>query len=436
MYTSQIHDIITKENREKQERGEDMKSKKWYKLDNIAKFYSFTNNNVPAIFRYSVTLTEEVDKDILKQAVEKTIQEFPSFYCSLKKGIFWYYLEQANKPIIVEEEKVPICDKMYHDGDDLLIRVNYYKKRINLEVSHILSDGRGSLILFKSLIYQYLKIKYKIKGLTSEEKSSSYEKTENSFDKYYSGLKTKKTKQKKIYHYHGRKKKTTTYMEYHISTKKVQELAKKQKVTITTLLIAVLIQSYQQKMHELEKKKSIKIDVPVDLRKYFPSSTSRNFFGLITIIYDNNKSNNLEDIIQSVDNQLKENIKKDQLAIRMNQMIYLEKNIIIRLVPMVIKDLVLRIVDKIVYNSTTSSVSNIGKITVDKKIEPYIEGFNVLTTTKYLQLTTCSYQDDLSIGISSKYISNDIIKNFCHFFSENKIEGIININEEISDEEM
>lgn len=35
-----------------------MKSKKWYKLDNIAKFYSFTNNNVPAIFRYSVTLTE------------------------------------------------------------------------------------------------------------------------------------------------------------------------------------------------------------------------------------------------------------------------------------------------------------------------------------------------------------------------------------------
>ena len=80
-----------------------MKSKKWYKLDNIAKFYSFTNNNVPAIFRYSVTLTEEIEKDILKEAIEKTMQEFPSFNCSLKRGVFWYYLEQSDKQIIVED---------------------------------------------------------------------------------------------------------------------------------------------------------------------------------------------------------------------------------------------------------------------------------------------------------------------------------------------
>lgn len=413
-----------------------MKSKKWYKLDNIAKFYSFTNNNVPAIFRYSVTLTEDVEKGILKEAIEKTMQEFPSFNCSLKRGVFWYYLEQSDKQIIVEEENRPICDKMYHDGDDLLIRVNYYKNRINLEVSHILSDGRGSLILFKSLIYQYLKIKYKIKDLTPEDISSSYEKTENSFDKYYTGPKTRKTPKRKIYHDRGRKKKDTTYMEYHISTKKVQELAKKYQVTITTLLIAVLIQVYQKRMREIDKKKAIKIDVPVDLRSYFPSFTSRNFFGLITVIYDNNQSDDFEAILKSVDNQLKEETTKDQLKIRMNQMIAVEKNVAVRIVPMIVKDFALRIADNVINSSTTSSVSNIGKITVDKKVESYIRNFNVLTTTKYLQLTICSYQDDLSIGISSKYTNNDVIKNFCRFFSENGMEGTININEESNYEEM
>lgn len=214
------------------------------------------------------------------------------------------------------------------------------------------------------------------------------------------------------------------------------ELAKEYKVTLTALLIAVLIQSYQSKMKELDKKKVIKIDVPVDLRTYFPSSTSRNFFSLISIIHQSSENNDFSEMVQQINKQLKKNTTKEQLAIRMNQMIALEKNVIIRAVPIIIKDLALKIADNIINNRATSSVSNIGKITVDKKIEPYIENFNVLTTTKQLQLTVCSYQDDLSIGISSKYLNNDIIKNFCHFFTNHNIEGKININEEEQDEKM
>ena len=120
----------------------------------------------------------------------------------------------------------------------------------------------------------------------------------------------------------------------------------------------------------------------------------------------------------------------------MNQMISLEKNIFIRFVPIIIKDFVLRTIDRIIYSTTTSSLSNIGKITVDKKIEKYIQNFNVLTTTKNQQLTICSYQDDLSIGISTKYINTDIIKNFCNFFQEHNIEGTMNINEVDQDEKM
>lgn len=413
-----------------------MKLKKWYKLDNVATFYSFTSSNVPTIFRYSVTLKDQIEKDILQKAVNETIEEFPNFKCSLKKGFFWYYLEQSDKNIIVEEENSNICEKMYQDGDDLLIRINYFKKRINLEMSHILSDGRGSLILFKHLIYNYLKIKYKITNISFEDLSSSNEKSEDSFKKYYTGPKKTKKKKEKVYVYHGIKKKQITYLEYHISAHKVKQLAKSYQVTVTTLLIAVLIKSYQSKMRELDKNKVIKIDVPVDLRNYFPSSTSRNFFGLISIVYEKNQNDSFDEMVKNINNQLKKNITKEQLIIRMNQMIALEKNIIVRTVPIIIKDIALKIADNIINNKSTSTVSNIGKITVDKKIEPYIENFNVLTTPKQLQLTICSFQDDLSIGISSKYLNNDIIKNFCHFFTQKNIEGVININEEEYDEKM
>ena len=188
-------------------------------------------------------------------------------------------------------------------------------------------------------------------------------------------------------------------------------------------------------MKEREKKKALKIDVPVDLRTIFPSTTSRNFFGLTSIIYDNYNLA-LQDIATKINELLKENTKKDKIQVRMNQMISLEKNIGIRIVPSIIKDIALRITDDIVQNNTTSSVSNIGKIEVNKKLSPYIKNFNVLTSTKYIQMTICSYEDDLSIGMSSRYINNDIIKNFCNILKDNNITGIMNINEEDSYEKM
>lgn len=183
-----------------------MKLNQWYKLDNIGKFYSFTNNTAPIIFRYSVTLTEEIDKEILKKAVEETIKEFPNFSCHLKRGFFWYYLELSDKKITIEEEKIPICDKIYKDSDAFLFRVNYYKTRINLEVSHILSDGRGSLFFFKNIIYRYLKTKENIDDLEIEGLSSMYEKTEDSFEKHYTRPRRKRKITKKFINTQAKRK--------------------------------------------------------------------------------------------------------------------------------------------------------------------------------------------------------------------------------------
>lgn len=416
-----------------------MKRKFWYKLDNVGKFYSFTNKDkIPAVFRYSVTLTEAVDPIVLEQALSDTLGYFPSFNCHLKRGLFWYYLETSDKKAPVSKEDRVICAKIYKNGDDFLFRVNYYKKRINFEVSHILSDGRGSLSFFKCLVYKYLILKYNLLNVDIDSDSSAYEKTEDSFDKYYTKPKFGIPKNmKKIYQYKGKKKKDITFIEYHISANKTLELAHKHNASLTALLVAVLICSYQKQMKEVEYNQTIKIDIPVDLRQFFKSSTSRNFFGLTFVEYKfNSKDYSFSDVIDSVNNQLKENVTLEQLKVRMNQMIFFEKNLLARIMPIFIKDYALSIINVAFASSSTSCISNIGLIKVDKELEKYIENFNVLTTTGTLKLTICSFKDDLSIGFSTKYINNNIIKDFCRFFSENDIFGKININEEYSDDEM
>ena len=413
-----------------------MKERNWYKLDNVGKFYSFTNKNkIPAVFRYSVSLTKEIDEDILQKALDETLKIFPNFNCHLKKGFFWYYLENTNNRINVYKENGKICSKIYKDEDDILIRVNYYKKRINFEVSHILSDGRGSLTFFKCLIYKYLIIKENLLDIEIDGDSSLYEKSEDSFDKNYTKQKPPVTNKRKIYQYKGRRKKDITYIEYHISARDTLELAHRYSTSLTSLIIAVLICSYHKQMKQVEYDKTIKIDVPVDLRHFFKSTTSRNFFGLTSVSYKfDSKEYDFKDVIESVNNQLRKNTTLENLKPRMNQMISFEKNIIARFVPIFIKDFVLKIADLISSGGCTSCVSNIGSIKVDERLEQYIENFNVLTTSGSLKLTICSFKDDLSIGISSKYVNNNIIKNFCRFFSDENINGIINISEEDTNE--
>ena len=130
-----------------------MKTKKWYKLDNIGKFYaSIKNTKTPKVFRYSAVLKEDIDKEILQDALNKTIEIFTNFNVNLKRGLFWYYLDETNKKNIVTEENLPICFKIYNNSDDFLYRVSYFKRKINLEMSHILSDGKGGIEFLKLLI--------------------------------------------------------------------------------------------------------------------------------------------------------------------------------------------------------------------------------------------------------------------------------------------
>ena len=142
------------------------KVKKWYKLDNAAKIFPPTvSKKDTKVFRVACELYENVEKDYLQNALNKTLDEYPLFKSSLKKGLFWYYLETSsiNPQVTLENKK--ICDQM---DNDLLFRVSFYKKRINLEVHHSLTDGTGIISFLKSLVSNYLINKYNIITLIKE----------------------------------------------------------------------------------------------------------------------------------------------------------------------------------------------------------------------------------------------------------------------------
>ena len=73
------------------------KKARWRKLDNAAKLYSAASNKKDTrVFRFYCELKEEVNPDVLQEALNQTIEIFPTFLMVLRKGLFWHYLEPCN----------------------------------------------------------------------------------------------------------------------------------------------------------------------------------------------------------------------------------------------------------------------------------------------------------------------------------------------------
>lgn len=163
-----------------------MARRTWYRLDNIGKFYSSrAGRSSQTVFRYSAELADGIDPDILQHALDHAIAQFPSFNVHLLNGMFWHYLEQSDGRPLVEPEHLPICSRLHYGPKSMLFRVSYFRNRVNLEVSHIISDGRGAINLFKSLLHAYIAERYDVPGVPSDYDGSDSDKAENSFDKYY-----------------------------------------------------------------------------------------------------------------------------------------------------------------------------------------------------------------------------------------------------------
>lgn len=400
--------------------------KKWFKLDNAAKIFPpVSNRKDPKVFRFVCVLKENIDKNILQESVNEALNFFPNFRSILKKGFFWHYLETTDFNPIIKEEKKDICSPIYNKNKKkLLFRVNYYKNRINLEVYHALTDGTGALEFLKTIVHIYISKKYDIEEFNFDYDASINEKSSDSFNKYYKFQLNKIEKPNKVYQIKGEKLNKIRVINGCMNTKDLIDLAHKYNTTLTGLIVSIYILAIKENMNLKDGNKFITIDIPVNLRKYFKSQTARNFFSVIKLKY--NGSDNLKDIIKYVDKNLKKELKKDNLFKTMNKYATFEHNFLIRLIPLFIKNIVLKIIIKFV--KTTTTVTNLGIIKVDDSIKDYIDSFEVYVSTDKMQISMCSYLDKLNISFTSIFDNMDIIKDFYRKLSSFGIDIIISSN--------
>lgn len=414
----------------------------WSRLDNHSKVFPASwNLKDPKVFRLSCELFETVKPEPLQKALDATIEDFPLYRYVLRKGWFWYYLESSEIRPEVRAESAPLCAPVYIGlRSNLLFRVSYFNKRINLEVFHALSDGDGAIRFMRSLVFNYISGIHKepLAALFSDGTSSISEQMDDGYEKHYfddkafSEIADEERKQSKLKAYRISGTRTTdsriTLIEGAMSTRAVLDEAHKYGASLTVFISSLFIQSIYNTMPKRKKTYPIVLSVPVNLRQYFESATARNFFGVINISHHFEKSNDLKSIIQSINVNFKKSLTEEQLNYQLYKYMAVERNLAARIIPLPLKDFAIRIAVNTFDKCTTSSISNIGRIVLPPELDKFIRQFSICTSVRRPQITLCSYNDRLLISITSPFEDMEIQRTFFRMLAKMGIDIEISSN--------
>lgn len=404
----------------------------WRKLDNAAKIFPATSGkNDTRVFRFYCELKEQIDRDVLQRALDKTVDKYPVFLSVMRKGLFWHYLEKSSlRPVAEEESKEPCRNIYIRDKKSLLFEVTYYHNRINFEVYHALTDGTGATEFLRELVKNYLIEAHPEANLPdvalTDENITIQDQETDSFSKYYSKDAPKHKKKKiRAYQIRGmlRERGSLQVTEGTLSVKQALEKAREYGVSLTVLFASALICAIHEEMPKRQEKKPIVLMVPVNLRKFFPSESMLNFFGWIEPGYRFDTENNrFEDVLAAVKDYFKSELTKEKRAAHMNELISLERHPILRLVPLELKNLCMNTGARLEGRDITAIYSNMSIVQMPEEFVPYIERFGVFTSTPKVELCMCSFQETISLGFTSRYDSMNIQRNFFRILSEIGIE--------------
>nr|WP_243141461.1 DUF6320 domain-containing protein [Dorea longicatena] len=344
----------------------------------------------------------------------------------MRKGLFWHYLEKSElRPVVREEYKEP-CSSLYvRDKKTLLFEVTYYKKRINFEVFHALTDGTGATEFLRELVKNYLYLIHE-EDLEPVELSNQYltvkDQEDDSFSRYYDPDFPRK-KKKKIRAVQikkgGKGYEELQINEASMSVKELLGIAREKKVSMSVLLTAAFICAIHEEMSRMQEKKPVILMVPVNLRKIFPSDSMLNFFGYIEPGYQfGGGKDSFEDVLEAVKLYFQENLSKEHMAGRMNELIAIEKHKILKWAPLELKNRCIRAGAKMAEQEVTAVLSNMSVVKMPEDYAQYIEKFGVYTSTNRTELCICSFQDTLSLGFTSRYDSTNIQRNFYRILKE------------------
>lgn len=421
----------------------------WYKLDLSAIVYpTLQRRDFSSVYRLSVVLKEKIDPVLLQTALDRTLPRFPTYKVAIRKGLFWRYLEPNNRPgpYVLEDIKNPCMPMPFKGSNRYLIRVYYYDRRISLEAHHSLGDGTGGMCLLQTLTAVYLGLlghPVKPEGFVLDiDSAPDPEELEDAYMRYANAQFCPPRPAEKTYRVRGTKEPfyTLNIIDGVLSVQEVMAVAKRYHASITEYLNAVLLYALLQKQNAdfHIRLRPVRIAMPVNLRRFFPSKTLRNFITMVYPSIDPRLGDyQFEEIVEHIHHYMRYYINDKFLRGDITTNAATQRNPLIRVVPLFIKDLVVRtFYTRVQDKNSSAGLTNMGALHVPPDMKPFIERFDIYMGQPFSSRTNCaiiSYEDVLTINFASSIVEADVERYFFRKLVQDGIHVKIESNRSLED---
>lgn len=367
----------------------------WYSLDNAAKVYPISlKYDYMALFRLSVYLKEEIVPEILQMALTFTMKRYPGFATTVKKGFFWHYLDSTKRRYVAEAETGLLCQPIRVGlSGSQSFHLFYYKNRVSTEFFHSLTDGTGALNFLKTLITEY----YRLLGVCSGQLDGVLDangmvmpaELKNQFLEIPSVGASSGFVDKSALQYGGKlaRVRPCRILHFKMDAAKLKEVAESKGGTVSAYILALMFLAGRKATEDTAG--DFSIQVPVNMRKYYPSDTLRNFCMYCGIRLNVDQITDIDSMIPVISRQLAEKGSKRS----MDEMINATNKLIatMRYTPLFIKAPVVRLIygfigDKIFSNT----LSNIGVVKFPPEIAAHIDSMDSMPGSTITNRASCS----------------------------------------------
>lgn len=281
------------------------------------------------------------------------------------------------------------------------------------------------MYLLRTLTAVYLRLKgYRIpvgQGVLDLCEEPDPEELEDAYIRYASSRVRPPRSREKTYRIRGTREPfyTLNIITGILQVQQVLSAAKAYQVSVTEYLNAVLLYALlkKQKSDRVFRELPVSIAMPVNLRRFFPSRTLRNFITMVYPSVDPRMGDyTFEEILIQVHHYMRYYINNKFLNADITTNAAVTKNPLIRVVPLFFKDFVVRQFYKRVQDKQSSAgLTNLGVVETSEEMRAHIERFDVLMGQPFSARTNCaviSYGDTLSISFASSIVEADVERLF------------------------
>jgi len=399
----------------------------WYDLDNAAKLYpAVRSSDWGAVYRMACYLDEDVDPGRLQEALEATLPRFPMFAVSLRRGLFWYYHETLRgAPRVEEETAFPCIMPDALDNDCFLFRVQYWKRRVSVEFFHSLADGTGAITFLKTLVAEYLERGGvhipACEGILDRRARPDAGELEDAFRRYAGSPEGGSFRETSSWELPFDALPPPWLRVTHgiVDSGSLAAAAKARGATITALLVALFQLSLDavQRDEEGLPQKPVKVSVPVNMRKYHPSRTLRNFSLFTNVPLPVSPfPPDLDEAVQAATAAMAAGLDPAVLGRMMSFNVSAELSPALKPMPLFVKRLALRAANSLVgENQFTASLSNIGLVDLPTPMRDHVTRFDFVIGRSRKANVNCSvvgYGGKVVISLSSSVAERDVEDGF------------------------